>query len=259
MRPDGDEPLLFGCVGGIEQARAWARARTADAIHDVTDHVRRAAAIGPDSKRGRRFRRFGQGSCISFPWSSIFGEAHIEIGSGTMIGMHNSLTVGFGPAHDYGDRCVISIGDRVVLGRGSHIVAHESVVIEDDVYTGPYVYITDQNHTYADPELPIGRQWPTEAPVRIGAGSWLGTNVVVLPGADIGRNVVVAASSIVRGEIPDHSVVVGSPARVIRQWDPDAGWQPPIRRGPNPTGLSEEQFAELAKQLGVRSDPRGRF
>lgn len=244
---------------GIDEARAWARSRTADLIGDATDRIRRFGAIGPDSKRGRRFRSFGEASCISYPWASIFGEAHIEIGSGTMIGMHNSLAVGFGPGHDYGDRCVLSIGDRVVLGRGSHIVAHDRVVVEDDVYTGPYVYITDQNHTYADPEQPIGRQWPTEDPVRIGAGSWLGTNVVVLPGADIGRNVVVAAGSIVRGEIPDHSVIVGSPARVIRSWDPVEGWQPPIRRGTGTGGLDERELAELAAQLGVRTDPQGRF
>lgn len=244
---------------GIGTFRAWARARTADTIHDMTDRVRRAAAIGPDTRRGGRFRRFGPGSCISFPWASIFGEDHIEIGSGTMIGVHSSLAVGFGPGHDFGDRCVISIGDRVVLGRGSHIVAHDRIVIEDDVFTGPYVYITDQNHTYADPEVPIGRQWPTEDPVRIGAGSWLGTNVVVLPGADIGRNVVVAAGSIVRGQIPDRSVVVGSPARVIRRWDPERGWQPPMRRHLDDGGLDPEQLAHLADELGVRTDPQGRF
>lgn len=175
-----------------------------------------------------------------------------------MVGVYNTLSVGFGPGHDYGDRCVISIGDRVVIGRGSHIVAHERIVIEDDVYTGPYVYITDQNHTYADPDVPIGRQWPTDDPVRIGAGSWLGTNVVVLPGARIGRNVVVAAGSIVRGEIPDHSVVVGSPARVIRRWDPGTGWDPPIRRAEVADDLDEAELAELARQLGVRPDPQGR-
>ncbi len=226
-------------------------------IHRTTARIRRAGAIGPDCERGRRFRAFGTGSCISYPWASIFGEAHIEIGTGTMIGAYNTLSVGFAPGHDFGDRCVISIGDRVVIGRGSHIVAHDRIVIEDDVYTGPFVYITDQNHTYRDPDLPIGRQWPTDDPVRIGAGSWLGTNVVVLPGADIGRNVVVAAGSIVRGTIPDHSVIAGSPARIIRRYDPEVGWQPPLRD----TGeLTEDDLAELAglaEALGVHADPPG--
>jgi acetyltransferase-like isoleucine patch superfamily enzyme len=48
-------------------------------------------------------------------------------------------------------------------------VAHHSIVIGDDVFTGPYVYITDQNHSYADPDMPIGRQWPvnTSSPITI--------------------------------------------------------------------------------------------
>ena len=65
-----------------------------------------------------------------------------------------------------------------------------------------HVYITDQNHGYDDLDLPISRQAMPERPVRIGAGSWLGHGTVVLPGATIGRHVVVGANSVVRGEIP---------------------------------------------------------
>ena len=118
------------------------------------------------------------------------------------------------PGQDLGDRPpVLRIGDRCVIGRGSHIVAHHSIVIGDDVFTGPYVYITDQNHSYADPTLPIGRQWPSNTAVSIGAGSWLGAGVIVLPGACIGRNVVVAAGSVVRGQVPDRCVVAGVPGQ----------------------------------------------
>jgi acetyltransferase-like isoleucine patch superfamily enzyme len=106
-------------------------------------------------------------------------------------------------------------------------VAHQRISIGDDVYTGPYVYITDQNHSYADPELPIGRQWPVNSPVSIGSGTWLGTGVIVLPGAVIGRNVVVAAGSVVRGTIPDHCVIAGTPARVVRGYRPETGWSRP--------------------------------
>ena len=95
---------------------------------------------------------------------------------------------------------VVRIGSRCVIGRGSHIVGHWSIEIGDDIQTGPYVYITDQNHSYEDPVEPIGRQWPTEAGVRIGSGSWLGANVIILPGAQIGEHVVVAAGAVVRGD-----------------------------------------------------------
>jgi acetyltransferase-like isoleucine patch superfamily enzyme len=238
-------------VRGTSGLRAWARRRVADGIHRGYDRLNRAAAIGPDCALGSRFREFGLGSCISFPTGTIYGEANIEIGSGTMIGTGTTLSAGFAPGQNLGDRCIVRIGDRVLLGRGSHVVGHSSIDIGDDVYTGPYVYITDQNHTYADPDIPIGRQWPTNQAVHIGAGSWLGTGVVVLPGADIGRNVVVAAGSIVRGEVPDHCVVAGVPARVIRRWTEDGGWEPPIPGHGEAAEMDEADLAELAKLLGL--------
>ena len=65
-------------------------------------------------------------------------------------------------------------------------------------------------------------------PVRIGSGSWLGAGAIVLPGANIGRNVVVAAGSVVRGPVPDRCVVAGVPARVVREYIPGDGWIPPL-------------------------------
>ena len=58
----------------------------------------------------------------------------------------------------------------------------------------------------------------TEEPVRIGSGSWIGTNSVVLPGVTIGNHVAVGAGSVVTTDLPDNSVAVGSPARVIQQF-----------------------------------------
>ena len=78
----------------------------------------------------------------------------------------------------------------------------------------------------ATPTIPIGRQWPVEAAVRIGSGSWLGAHCVVLPGADLGNTSVVAAGAVVRGRVPDHCVVAGVPARIVRRFDPDEGWVP---------------------------------
>ena len=62
--------------------------------------------------------------------------------------------------------------------------------------------------------------------VSIGAGSWLGTGAVILPGSAIGRNVVVAAGAVVRGKVPDRCVVAGIPARVVREYVPGLGWEP---------------------------------
>jgi acetyltransferase-like isoleucine patch superfamily enzyme len=119
---------------------------------------------------------------------------------------------------------VVAVGDRCVIGRGSHIIGHFSIEIGDEVQTGPYVYITDQNHAYEDPDVPIGRQWPVDRPVSIGSGAWLGTGVVVLPGSSVGRNTVIGAGSVVTGEIPDHCVAVGVPAKVVKRYEPGEGW-----------------------------------
>jgi len=195
-------------------------------VHWAWRRARAAGAVTGDSPAGRRFAAFGPRSVLAFPPGAIFGEAWIEIGSGTVVGQHVSISAGTVPGQDLGPASLLRIGDGCVIGRGSHIVAHQRVDIGDDVFTGPYVYITDQNHGYADPDVPIGRQWPANAPVSIGAGSWLGAGAIVLPGSCIGRHVVVGAGSVVRGQVPDHCVVAGVPARIVRSYVAGDGWRP---------------------------------
>jgi carbonic anhydrase/acetyltransferase-like protein (isoleucine patch superfamily) len=197
-------------------------------VHWAWQAAQRSGVVTADTPAGRRFAAFGPGSMAAFPPGTIFGERWISVGADTLIGALVSLSAGMVPGQDLGPVPVLHIGDRCVIGRGSHIVAHQSLVIEDDVFTGPYVYITDQNHGYADPDMPIGRQMPRNAAVRIGSGSWLGAGAVVLPGTSIGRNVVVAAGSVVRGTVPERCVVAGVPARVVRQYAPGDGWIPPL-------------------------------
>jgi serine acetyltransferase len=198
-------------------------------VHRLWQGVQQAGRITADTPAGRAFASFGPGSVIGFPTGALYGEPWIAIGGGTMIAAHVSLSAGMVPGQDLGDwPPVLRIGDRCVIGRGSHIVAHYSIVIGDDVFTGPNVYVTDQNHGYTDPGMPIGRQWPSNTAVSIGAGSWLGAGVIVLPGACIGQNVVVAAGSVVRGQVPDRCVVAGVPARVVREYVTGNGWSRPV-------------------------------
>lgn len=184
----------------------------------------RRGAIGPQSRRARRFGAFGENSAVTFPTLALYNEHYIHLGSGTIVGPQCSLSVGMLPGQRMVSDPVITIGDRCVIGRGSSIVGHLSITIGDDVFTGPNIYVTDQNHVYRDPDVPIGRQVPTEAAVEIGSGCWLGTGVVVLPGVTIGSNVVIGAGAVVNRDLPDHSVAVGNPARVVRRFLPDRGW-----------------------------------
>jgi acetyltransferase-like isoleucine patch superfamily enzyme len=162
--------------------------------------------VTPDTPAARAFREFGSGSVIAFPAGSVFGEGWITVGRGTLIGALVTMSAGIVPGQDLGPDPVLRIGDRCVIGRGSHIVAHQSVVIGDDVWTGP----------------------PVNQPFTIVDGSWVGAGAIVLPGARIGCNVVVAAGSVVRGEVPDLCVVAGVPAKIVRQHT-KAGWLPPQR------------------------------
>lgn len=182
------------------------------------------AAIGPDDPRGRRFGSFGERSIIMWPPVTIFNEQYIHIGSHTMIGPGVALSAGMVPGQECISDRVVVIGDRCLIGRNSGIVGHFSVEIGDDVWTGHHVYVTDQNHGYEDPTRPISLQTQPERAVRIGDGSWIGHGAVILPGVTIGRHVVVGANSVVTTDIPDFSVAVGSPARVIRQLR-DGKWE----------------------------------
>ncbi|MSO37223.1 MAG: acyltransferase, partial [Acidimicrobiia bacterium] len=183
----------------------------------------RHAAIGPRSRRGRRFDAFGEGSAICFPTITVFGESYIGLGERVLIGPYCTLAAGVMPGHVLDADRVVTIGDDVLIGRGSGIVGHMSIEIGDGVFTGHNVYITDANHGYENIDLAIGKQFAPSRPVRIGAGSWLGHGSIVLPGADIGEHVVIGAGSVVAGTIPSFSVAVGNPAKVIRYYDAEQG------------------------------------
>ena len=224
------------------------------AVHWGWREFQQAGLVTADTPAGRKFARFGRGSIMAFPPGAVFGEDGIEIGEDTLIGQLVTLSAGSLPGQDLLGLTLLTIGDRCVIGKGSHIVAHQEVTIGDDVWTGPYVYITDQNHGYADPDVPIGPQVPVNRPVSIGAGSWLGAGAVILPGARIGRNVVVAASSVVRGDIPDKCVVAGVPAKIVREHT-SAGWRPP-RDARLELGLTKngEHTGSVTVEAGPMSD-----
>ncbi len=114
----------------------------------------------------------------------------------------------------------LCIGNHCLIGKLSRIGCCNSVQIDDYVLLAPNVHITDRNHSYKDISKPIGEQNVESAAVKIGAGSWLGYGVQVMPGVSIGKHCVVAAGSVVTHDVPDFCVVAGIPARVIKRYDP---------------------------------------
>lgn len=127
----------------------------------------------------------------------------------------------------------IRIGHRVSATGYLTIGAVKRVEIGDDALLASHIFISDNQHGHASTELPYKYQ-PLEKieAVSIGRGCWIGEHVVIMPGVEIGEMAIVGANSVVTESVPPRSIVVGSPARVVRQWDPASGsWEKPTATG----------------------------
>ena len=180
--------------------------------------------VGSGDEAAAAFGGFGEGAALLWPQGVIYNESSIVIGAGTMVGPNTCISVGIAPGQQMVSDPVVEIGERCIIGRGSHIVGHWSITIGDDIQTGPYVYITDQNHVYDDVDQPIGIQRPMEAAVVVGSGSWLGANAIILPGTELGEHTTVAAGAVVSGRFPARVVLAGVPARIVKRWVEGEGW-----------------------------------
>lgn len=122
-----------------------------------------------------------------------------------------------------GGHAQLVLKEGTTLGHFNHIYSTNSIIIEKNVLTADKVYISDNLHTYDDVKLPVINQPIKQcSPVVIGEGSWLGEHVCVI-GASIGKHCIVGANSVVTKDIPDYSVAVGCPARIIKRYNIEKG------------------------------------
>ena len=169
--------------------------------------------------RRLRFHTFGKGSIVHKPnW--IVGYGHIAIGA-RVLALHGLWLAVEEPGWAL-PAPVIRIGDGVGIRPYVTISAAESIVIEDDVVISAFSSVIDSDHSIG-PHPNLLSNPLKSAPVRIGRGSWIGERVAVLRGSNIGEYSVIGANSVVKGEIPPHSVAVGAPARVVGTTKPPAG------------------------------------
>ena len=138
-----------------------------------------------------------------------------HIGRGVLIGEQIWLNA----KDDRGDGLpTLRIGDGTYVGRFVQINAWRSVTIGTDVLIADRVFISDADHKYEDPKVPIRRQGDAFCgAVVLQDGCWIGIGAVILPGIKIGRNAVVAANAVVTQDVPDRAVVAGIPAKIIKQ------------------------------------------
>jgi len=125
-----------------------------------------------------------------------------------------------------GTKKTLFIGDNCEMGDLTHLVAHERVEIGNNVLIASKCFISDASHgsykgEIQDPPFsPPNQRDLRTSPVRIGNNVWIGENVVILAGAEIGDGCIVGANSIVTKKIPPASVIVGN-NRIIKRWDDD--------------------------------------
>jgi acetyltransferase-like isoleucine patch superfamily enzyme len=121
-----------------------------------------------------------------------------------------SVTV-FPPFYsDFGKN--ITLGKRIFINSGCKFQDQGGVVIGDDCLIGHNAVMATLNHDL----IPSRRADMHPAPIVVGRNVWIGSNATILPGVTIGDDAVVAAASVVTKDVPEKSIVVGSPARVVR-------------------------------------------
>jgi UDP-2-acetamido-3-amino-2,3-dideoxy-glucuronate N-acetyltransferase len=141
----------------------------------------------------------------------------------------------------------VRVGDNVKLQNG--VSLFEGVVLEDDVFCGPSAVFTNVR----TPRSHVSRR-DQFAPTRVGRGATIGANATVVCGHDVGRYAFVGAGAVVTRDVPEHALVVGSPARVV-------GWM--CRCGARlPLGLSPEveegacgECGEAYRRVGQKVEP----
>ena len=115
-----------------------------------------------------------------------------------------------------GDTGRIRLGDGVLLNLGVMIASMDLVEIGEHTMVANGCVITDANHRFDDPTLPVTWQgFTSKGPTRIGSNCWLGANVTVTSGVSIGDRCVIGAGSVVTTDIPAGSIAAGAPARII--------------------------------------------
>ena len=114
----------------------------------------------------------------------------------------------------------ITIGNNVTSTEGLQIAACSEVSIGDDVMFASNVHINDGMHGYEHADEPYKYQKMFRiAPIKIKRGCWIGQNVVILPGVEIGEFTIIGANSVVTRSLPKQSIAVGAPAKAVKKWD----------------------------------------
>lgn len=113
----------------------------------------------------------------------------------------------------------IFIGNNTTIEQYCHITCANKVKIGNNVTVSGFVYITDLNHDYRIIDKGILQQSLLIYKTEIGDESFIGMGAKIMAGVKIGKHCIIGANSVVTKDIPDYSVVVGIPAKIIKHYD----------------------------------------
>lgn len=165
-------------------------------------------------------------------WIRIFQFVYLKRGKGSVI--YRSVRKDLAPFNRFflGKYSVVedfsclnnAVGDLIIgnnsrIGLGNTIIG--PVQIGNNVNLAQNVTISGLNHNYLNVNKTIASQGVSTLPIVIEDDVWIGANSIILAGISIGKHSIIAAGSIVNHSVPPFSVVVGNPAKIIKQYDFD--------------------------------------
>lgn len=110
----------------------------------------------------------------------------------------------------------VSLGTNIHIGSNFYIRAEGKLAIGDNTHISRNFKLYTHNHNYQGNKLPYDDTFVYK-PVNIGKNVWIGTDVIILPGANIGDGCIVGAGSVVSGTYDELSIIVGNPAKVVKK------------------------------------------
>lgn len=163
------------------------------------------------------FKSMGRDTIIEKPLK-LLNSNNISIGSNVLI-WKNARIEAVKRYNQSAFNPVLIIEDGVTIQQNLHLTCANKIIIKSEVAIASNVTITDINHEYKDITMSIEKQDISTNAVIIGNRCKLYNNSVILPGTNIGNHCVIGANSVVSGTIPDFSVVVGAPARIVKRYN----------------------------------------
>jgi len=116
-------------------------------------------------------------------------------------------------------RAEVIIGENTSIGQNFHVVAYSRPLkIGKNVTISGNVFITNCDHSYKELDKHVLDQDVIENDTIIGDNCFIGYGSVILAGTRLGKQCIVGANSVVRGDYPDYCVIAGNPARIIRKY-----------------------------------------